>query len=111
MSNGTFGGRDIQKLTRQTIPSFDRRNDRTLGALAAVEEKIQPDRAPRAAGAGRGDSAAPAHNRHRGRPAGSGGGQRRGRGQGPKPGAARSGEAKSNAGGQRSAPAGWSPVD
>ena len=103
--------KDIQKLTRQTIPSFDRRNDRTLGALAAVEEKIQPDRAPRAAGNGRGDSAAPAHNRHRGRPAGGGGGPRRGRGQGPKPGAANGNAAKSNAGGQRAAPAGWSPVD
>ena len=103
--------KDIQKLTRQTIPSFDRRNDRTLGALAAVEEKIQPDRAPRAAGNGRGDSAAPAHNRHRGRPAGGGGGPRRGRGHGPKPGAANGNAAKSNAGGQRAAPAGWSPVD
>jgi len=32
--------RDIQKLTRQTIPAFDRRNDRSLGATAALEPKI-----------------------------------------------------------------------
>ncbi|HWA62422.1 MAG TPA: DEAD/DEAH box helicase, partial [Caulobacteraceae bacterium] len=33
--------RDIQKTTRQTIPAFDRRNDRALGALAAVENKLE----------------------------------------------------------------------
>ncbi|MGI9169718.1 MAG: DEAD/DEAH box helicase, partial [Caulobacteraceae bacterium] len=38
--------RDIQKLTRQTIPAFDRRNDRALGALAAVEKTTMPERAP-----------------------------------------------------------------
>ena len=37
--------RDIQKLTRQTIPAFDRRNDRSLGALAAVERTTMPERA------------------------------------------------------------------
>ena len=37
--------RDIQKLTRQTIPAFDRRNDRSLGALAAVEEEDRHARA------------------------------------------------------------------
>ena len=31
--------KDIEKLTRQSIPAFDRRNDRTLGAMAAVEPK------------------------------------------------------------------------
>ncbi|MBA3812551.1 MAG: DEAD/DEAH box helicase, partial [Caulobacteraceae bacterium] len=36
--------RDIQKLTRQTIPAFDRRNDRSLGALAAVERTTMPER-------------------------------------------------------------------
>jgi ATP-dependent RNA helicase RhlE len=35
--------KDIQKLTRQTIPSFDRRNDRQLGAMAAVDEKLSPE--------------------------------------------------------------------
>ncbi|HEX4098720.1 MAG TPA: DEAD/DEAH box helicase [Caulobacteraceae bacterium] len=35
--------RDIQKLTRQTIPSFDRRNDRALGAMMAVEAQLSPE--------------------------------------------------------------------
>ncbi|HEX8232918.1 MAG TPA: DEAD/DEAH box helicase [Caulobacteraceae bacterium] len=34
--------RDIQKLTRQTIPSFDRRNCRELGAVAAMDAKLAP---------------------------------------------------------------------
>jgi ATP-dependent RNA helicase RhlE len=36
--------KDIQRLTRQTIPAFDRRNDRALGAMAAVEAQVAPDR-------------------------------------------------------------------
>ena len=39
--------RDIQKVTRQTIPSFDRRNDRQLGAATAALPEIagaKPDR-------------------------------------------------------------------
>jgi ATP-dependent RNA helicase RhlE len=40
--------RDIQKLTRQTIPSFDRRNDRALGAMTAVEAQLSPERRERA---------------------------------------------------------------
>ena len=36
--------RDIQKVTRQTIPSFDRRNDRTLGAMVAVEAKLDGEK-------------------------------------------------------------------
>ena len=39
--------RDIQKVTRQTIPSFDRRNDRSLGAATAALPEIagaKPDR-------------------------------------------------------------------
>ena len=35
--------KDIQKVTRQTIPSFDRRNDRALGTLAAVEKTLSPE--------------------------------------------------------------------
>jgi ATP-dependent RNA helicase RhlE len=38
--------RDIQKLTRQTIPAFDRRNDRALGALDAAIEASNPGRKP-----------------------------------------------------------------
>jgi ATP-dependent RNA helicase RhlE len=44
--------RDIQKLTRQTIPAFDRRNDRALGAaIAALPEAApaKPERAERPA--------------------------------------------------------------
>ena len=37
--------KDIQKVTRQTIPSFDRRNDRALGALAAAEKSTMPEKA------------------------------------------------------------------
>ena len=40
--------RDIQKLTKQTIPAFDRRNDRGLGATAAVDRKIAPETSGRA---------------------------------------------------------------
>jgi ATP-dependent RNA helicase RhlE len=41
--------KDIQKLTRQTIPSFDRRNDRQLGAAHAAMEAASPSKpiAPR----------------------------------------------------------------
>ena len=34
--------KDIQKATRQTIPSFDRRNDKQLAAAAAVADKLAP---------------------------------------------------------------------
>jgi ATP-dependent RNA helicase RhlE len=40
--------RDIQKVTRQTIPSFDRRNDKHLGALSAAmpePQGLKPERA------------------------------------------------------------------
>jgi ATP-dependent RNA helicase RhlE len=46
--------KDIQKVTRQTIPSFDRRNDKALGAMAAVEAQLAPEprerRAPKPQG-------------------------------------------------------------
>jgi ATP-dependent RNA helicase RhlE len=35
--------RDIQKLTRQTIPTFDRRNCRELGQVAAMDAKLSPE--------------------------------------------------------------------
>ena len=38
--------RDIQKVTRQTIPAFDRRNDRALGAMVAVEAQLEGERRP-----------------------------------------------------------------
>ncbi len=46
--------KDIQKTTRQTIPAFDRRNDRALGAQAAVEKQTMPERAPGKPAQGRG---------------------------------------------------------
>ncbi len=63
--------KDIQKLTRQTIPAFDRRNDRGLGALAAVEPKTTPDRAPRPQhGRGGAQGGKQSQNRRRSRPGG-----------------------------------------
>jgi ATP-dependent RNA helicase RhlE len=68
--------RDIQKVTRQTIPSFDRRNDKQLGAATAAlpEPKgVKPDRADtRGAGGHRGNHQ-PKRNRNHG---GGGGGHR-----------------------------------
>jgi ATP-dependent RNA helicase RhlE len=58
--------RDIQKTIRLTLPSFDRRNDRALGALAAVEKTTMPMAEPRKPANGRGGP--PARNRRRGRP-------------------------------------------
>ena len=59
--------RDIQKLTRQTIPAFDRRNDRSLGALAAVEQKAAPQRAAHKPQTGGGKNASGPRGRRRGR--------------------------------------------
>ena len=39
--------KDIQKVTRQTIPSWDRRNDRNLGSAEAAFKAAQPPEAPR----------------------------------------------------------------
>jgi ATP-dependent RNA helicase RhlE len=61
--------RDIQKVTRQTIPSFDRRNDKQLGAATAAmpePQGVKPDRADtRGAGGGRGNHQ-PKRNRNHG---------------------------------------------
>jgi ATP-dependent RNA helicase RhlE len=58
--------RDIQKLIRLNLASFDRRNDRALGAQAAVEKTVMPHPEPRKAANGRGGQ--PNRNRRRGRP-------------------------------------------
>jgi ATP-dependent RNA helicase RhlE len=34
--------KDIQKVTRQTIPSFDRRNDKRLAQASAMDDKLVP---------------------------------------------------------------------
>jgi ATP-dependent RNA helicase RhlE len=57
--------RDIQKLTRQTIPAFDRRGDRSLGALAAVEARTIPPRRGPPAQQERGAGASPSNRRRR----------------------------------------------
>jgi ATP-dependent RNA helicase RhlE len=96
--------RDIQKLTRQTIPAFDRRNDRSLGALAAVEKKTMPERAPHKPPPARGPGAPASRGRRRGRS--FGGAAARGQGQASRP---HGGKAP---GGGREAPAArWSPAD
>jgi ATP-dependent RNA helicase RhlE len=66
--------KDIQKVTRQTIPSFDRRNDRALGALAAVEKASMPEKPRGKPAQGRGGSSAGGGSRGR-RPGGGGGGR------------------------------------
>ena len=67
--------RDIQKVTRQTVPSFDRRNDRALGAMVAVEAQLEgekrpsrPQQAQRPHQAKAQPSGQPHRNRRRGRP-------------------------------------------
>jgi ATP-dependent RNA helicase RhlE len=65
--------KDIEKLTRQSIPAFDRRNDRTLGAMAAVEPK--PAFQPRTEGKRPARGGAQQRQRQKG-----GGGQAGGRG-------------------------------
>ncbi len=70
--------KDIQRVTRQTIPSFDRRNDRALGAAMAADAQIAPP-----AERERERNVPRAH----GRPSGGqgyGGGQGQGGGQGGK---------------------------
>ncbi len=71
--------RDIQKLTRQTIPTFDRRNDRALGAMVAVEAQLEGERRPQRQEhkpqQNRGGASEQQNrNRRRGRPGGGGGG-------------------------------------
>ena len=115
--------RDIQKVTRQTIPSFDRRNDKQLGAATAAmpePQGLKPERADTRgqAGGGRG---APKRNRnhggggnsghrHEGAPARGGGGGGGGNAQ-PAARPAFKGPARGGTGGgeQRSRPTGvWS---
>jgi ATP-dependent RNA helicase RhlE len=62
--------RDIQKVTRQTIPSFDRRNDRGLGAITAAMPEPAGVRPERAAHPQRNGQSQP--KRHRGNGGGGG---------------------------------------
>jgi ATP-dependent RNA helicase RhlE len=112
--------KDIQKVTRQTIPSFDRRNDRALGALAAVEKTTMPaEKAPPRPAHGRGGNGASGGGGSRGRR--SGGGGRGGQGGITHTGGAHSGvshaaQPRAASGGPRPIAstrpvARWSPVD
>jgi ATP-dependent RNA helicase RhlE len=67
--------KDIEKVTRQRIPSFDRRNDRHLGAATAAmpDPGGRPERADtRGANASRGGNNKPKRNRNHGNGGGSG---------------------------------------
>jgi ATP-dependent RNA helicase RhlE len=115
--------KDIEKVTRQRIPSFDRRNDRHLGAATAAmpevagkperpaqSQKAQPHRGEHKPQRNRNHAqpkAGAGHHRHEGggqartAEAGSGKpggfkGARRGRGGGQRSGGGRSGEVWSN---------------
>jgi ATP-dependent RNA helicase RhlE len=60
--------KDIQKVTRQTIPSFDRRNDNRLGQATAMADKLVPK------DAGKGED--PIYGQKQGKPRGESNGQR-----------------------------------
>ncbi len=112
--------RDIQKVTRQTIPSFDRRNDKALGLMTKAIAEASPEPAPAPARARDPRDNVPAalrKSRNRRPEGGKGGGQRngggrtQGRGEGGK-------SAGANAGGgfrgpkrQPAAAKSWSPLD
>jgi ATP-dependent RNA helicase RhlE len=123
--------KDIQRTTRQTIPSFDRRNDKILAQATAVADALVPKDAgredpvnPQQRNGRGGDSNRPnrSHGRNQGHPGshgrngggqgagqGQGRGEASGRGRGPSRGPGRS------AGGGHSPKAitsgSWSPVD
>ncbi len=90
--------KDVQRTTRQTIPAFDRRNDKSLAAAQAVEAELtgeKPERGERGGnggrnGRGRNNNARPVDprddvpsalrkQRRPKRPQGQGGGQGQGR--------------------------------
>jgi len=58
--------RDIQKVTRQTIPSFDRRNDKQLGAASAAMPEPQGIKPERADTRGQPNRGGPKRNRNHG---------------------------------------------
>jgi ATP-dependent RNA helicase RhlE len=74
--------KDIEKVTRQRIPAFDRRNDRQLGAATAVlpevgkpERPAQPHRGGHKQKPNRNHAAGKPGHRHEGAPARNGGEQ------------------------------------
>jgi ATP-dependent RNA helicase RhlE len=59
--------RDIQKVTRQTIPAFDRRNDKALGAATAAMPEPAGVRAERPPNGGRNNQPKSGNRSNRGR--------------------------------------------
>jgi ATP-dependent RNA helicase RhlE len=122
--------KDIQRTTRQTIPSFDRRNDKVLAQATAVADALVPKDAGREdpvnpqqrgrGGEGRGDANRPnrSHGRNQGHPGShgrGGGGQGAGQGQGRGEASGRGRGPGRSAGGGHSPKAitsgSWSPID
>jgi ATP-dependent RNA helicase RhlE len=109
--------KDIQKTTRQTIPSFDRRNDRQLGAVAAATESLVPQgREPVEKTDQRSLPEGLRKTRNRRRPGGAGGGNGQGQGRPQGQGQSRNGPGRGR--GPSGAPGGrinvqskWNPVD
>jgi len=127
--------KDIQKVTRQTIPTFDRRNDKTLAQATAMADALVPKDAgkgedpingQRGRKPGGGDSEHARRSSGRGRPQGQGqgkprgheghAGESRGEASGRGPGANRnrrrpSGGGNGGGGGAKIATSGsWSPL-
>ncbi len=82
--------KDIQRTTRQTIPSFDRRNDKVLAQATAVADALVPKDAgredpvnPQQRGRGGDSNRSPRNGASRGRPGGGGHGRSETSGRGP----------------------------
>ena len=121
--------KDIEKATRQKIPSFDRRNDKALAAAAAVADKLAPAEkyvAPRKAdprhhvpselrrkrnrnGGGQGKGGQGGGQQAQGRNGGRGKGGAQGQGQGKA--AAGGGDFRGPKRGVQQVETRWSPID
>ena len=94
--------KDIQKVTRQIIPSFDRRNDPRLAQATAMADKL----VPKDAGKGEDPIYGQKQNKPRGESRGGGGGGRHGQGR-PQGGQGHAhGQGRARHDGQQAGPAG-----
>ncbi|MGZ8370515.1 MAG: DEAD/DEAH box helicase, partial [Caulobacteraceae bacterium] len=103
--------RDIQRMTNQTIPSFDRRNDKVLGQVTAMDAKLAPvEREERPVAQAKRDPNKPKGQPHRNRRGGRPSNAQGGNAQGPKGrfGGGQGSGPRQNAGGGE---ARWSPVE
>jgi ATP-dependent RNA helicase RhlE len=111
--------RDIQRTTRQTIASFDRRNDKALAQATAVADALAPKDAPREHDAnesrghrnGGGGRDGARDRRPQGRPAGHAGAKRDGGGRNAGPNRGRQGMGGGGRAPQAITSGSWSPVD